>query len=174
MWQEIGNLFTTNQIIPVIFMIIGLAMCIVEIFMTKASNIGLIGGAVIIASMMAVMMLNGTLSQFLFLAFICMLVIVVAFCIVTILKDKGVATSKITLKDLETKEVVDENKTLKKLIGKVGVTHTEFNPNGKVVVNSITLDAVTNGEKIEKNKQVKIVKIDGINIYVKEIEEVNE
>ena len=77
MWQEIGRLFTSNQITPVIFVFVGVALCIVEIFLTKATNIGLIGGAVIIASMLAVMMLDGVISQFLFLTFLILIFIVV-------------------------------------------------------------------------------------------------
>ena len=174
MWQQIGNLFTTNQLIPVIFMILGLALCIIEIFMSKASNIGLVGGVVIISSMIAVMMLKGTLSQFIFLSIICMLIIVVAFCIATILKDKGISSKKVNIKDVSEAMEIDEDRTLRKLIGKVGIAQTEFNPNGKISLNSITLDAVTSGETIEKNKQIKIVKISGINVIVKEIEEANE
>ena len=63
-----------------------------------------------------------------------------------------------------------EEKTLNKLVGKIGVASTELNPEGKVQVNGISLNATTSGEKIEKNSQIKIVKIDGIKILVKGID----
>lgn len=175
MWQQIGNLFTTNQIIPVIFVLVGVALCIVEIFLVKATNIGLIGGVVIIASMMGVMMLDGTFTQFLFLTFVVLILVVVAFCIANLIKENGLIFRK---KAKETEvvnlEPVDPETTLKKLVGKEGVAHTDLDPRGKIVVNSITLDAVANKGAIAKNTMVRITRVDGIDIYVKGLEEENE
>lgn len=175
MWQEIGKLFTTTQIIPVIFVVLGIAMCVVEIFMLKATNIGLMGGVVIIGSMIVVMMMKGTLAQFLFLTFVVLIAIIVAFCIATLIKENGLFFRK-SVKDTEKIDVkeIDSDNTLKKLIGKIGVAISDLDPNGKVVVNSVTLDAVSVGNKIEKNSNIKIVKINGINIMVQRIDEDNE
>lgn len=175
MWQEIGRLFTSNQITPVIFVLIGVALCIVEIFLNRATNIGIIGGAVIIASMLAVMMLDGVLSQFLFLTFVVLICIVVAFSIAYLVKDGGSLFKKKDASELQVNlEPVDEETALKKLVGKEGVAHTDLNPRGKIVVNSITLDAVANKGEIAKNAPVKITRISGIDIVVKEIVKENE
>lgn len=175
MWQEIGRLFTTNQITPVIFVLVGVALCIVEIFLTKATNIGLIGGAVIVAAMMAVMMLSGTFTQFLFLTFVVMILIVVAFSVAYLVKENGILFRKEALQtETVNLEPVDPETALKKLVGREGVAHTDLNPRGKIIVNSITLDAVANKGEISKNASVKITRVDGIDIYVKEIEEENE
>ena len=173
MWQEIGKLFTTIQIVPVIFILIGLVFCIIEIFKSKFSSFGIFGGIFIIASLIAVMMLKGTSTQFIFLIVSVFLVIIASFCIMTIVTENGKFFYKKSKKleqnvDENTKE--DEEKTLNKLVGKIGVASTELNPEGKVQVNGISLNATTSGEKIEKNSQIKIVKIDGIKILVKGIE----
>ena len=173
MWQEIGNLFTTSKIIAVLFILAGLAMCGVEILRVKASNIGLLGGALTIASAMALMMVGGTFTQLIFLAIVSMIIIVVLFCIHTIISEGGISFKR-TPKIKVDAEEVDEEATLKRLLGKTGVAHSDVDPTGKVVINGVTLDATTFGDKIEKNTKVKIVKIDGVNIYVKGIEEVDE
>ena len=64
----------------------------------------------------------------------------------------------------------EEEKTLNKLVGKVGTALTDLDSEGKIQVNGVTLNAVTNGEDIEKNSQVKIIKIDGIKIIVKKVD----
>ena len=176
MWQEIGRLFTSNQITPVIFVLVGVALCIVEIFLTKATNIGLIGGAVIIASMLGIMMLDGTMTQFLFMTFVVLICIVVGFCVSYLIKgDYTLFNKKEALQNQTVNlEPVDEETALKKLVGKEGIAHTDLNPKGKIIVNSITLDAVANKGEIVKNSPVKITRISGIDIIVKEIVEENE
>ena len=70
MWQQIGKLFTTTQIIPVLVIVLGLVLCVWEICKFQFSSKGIIGGVLIMGSMIAVMMLKGTMAQFLFLLFV--------------------------------------------------------------------------------------------------------
>lgn len=171
MWQEIGKLFTTNEIIPVIFIMIGLVFCIVEIFKSKFSSFGIVGGVLIIASLIAVMMLGGNATQFVFLIVLVILIIILAYCIMTIVTEKSLFTKKSRLiKENVVNAKDEEEKTLNKLVGKVGTALTDLNSEGKIQVNGVTLNAVTNGEDIEKNSQVKIIKIDGIKIIVKKVD----
>ncbi len=167
MWQQIGRLFTTTQIIPVLVILLGLGLCVWEICKSQFSSKGIIGGVLIMGSMIAVMMLKGTIAQFLFLLFFILIVIVLTFCIVTLLFDKTIFIKK---SKKATEEVeVDEDATLSKLIGKIGIAQTELNLEGKVLVSGVTLDAVSKA-KIEKGAEIKIVKIDGIKIVVEGIE----
>ena len=163
MWQQIGKLFTTTQIIPVLVIVLGLVLCVWEICKSQFSSKGIIGGVLIMGSMIAVMMLKGTIAQFLFLLFVILIVIVLAFCLVTLLFDKTVFFKK-PKKGEEVVEV-DEEATLSKLVGKIGVAQTELNLEGKVLVSGVTLDAVSK-TKIEKGAEIKIVKINGIKIVV--------
>ncbi len=171
MWQEIGKLFSTKEIIPVIFIAIGLIFCIIEIFRSKSSAFGIIGGVLIIASLIAVMMLGGSATQFIFLIVLVFLIIIIAYCVMTIVTENGILLKKPkNIKEDELKKEELEEKTLNKLLGKEGNTLTELNPEGKIQINGVTLNAMSNGDRIDKNSQIKIIKVDGIQIIVKKVD----
>jgi membrane-bound serine protease (ClpP class) len=54
------------------------------------------------------------------------------------------------------------------LLNKRGVTHTPLRPAGIIEIEDKRFDVVTEGEFIENNKQVKVIKIEGVKIVVKE------
>lgn len=55
------------------------------------------------------------------------------------------------------------------LIGKVGVTFTPLRPAGTVIIDDERLDVVSEGSFTEKDKKVKVVKVEGSRIVVREI-----
>ena len=83
--------------------------------------------------------------------------------------------NKLVLKDATTSEegyVSNENRI--ELIGKVGQTLTALRPAGVVLVDDERLDVVSEGTFIDAYKQVKIVKVEGSRIVVREINEKTE
>ncbi|WP_343070753.1 nodulation protein NfeD [Bacillus sp. REN10] len=56
------------------------------------------------------------------------------------------------------------------LIGKIGTTKTPFRPAGTVMIDGERIDAVTEGGFINAGKSVKVVKVEGSRIVVREIE----
>ncbi|WP_170211300.1 NfeD family protein [Robertmurraya siralis] len=66
------------------------------------------------------------------------------------------------------------NETRTELVGLVGQTLTALRPSGTVVVEDERLDVVSEGAFIEKNKNVKIVKVEGARIVVREIPNLNK
>ncbi|MDP2302708.1 MAG: nodulation protein NfeD [Ignavibacteria bacterium] len=54
------------------------------------------------------------------------------------------------------------------LIDKKGITHTSLRPAGIIDIENKRYDVVTEGEFIETNKPVKVIKIEGVRIVVKE------
>lgn len=60
---------------------------------------------------------------------------------------------------------------LEHLLGKEGVTITNLRPSGTVLIDGKRVDVVTNGELIDKNTPVKVVKIEGTRVVVKTISE---
>ena len=59
---------------------------------------------------------------------------------------------------------------LEKFIGKQGMTLTMLRPVGKAQFGDTILDVVSEGELIEKGKQVKVIKVEGNRIVVSEVE----
>lgn len=59
---------------------------------------------------------------------------------------------------------------LEKLIGKQGMTLTMLRPVGKAQFGDIILDVVSEGELIEKGRQVEVIKVEGNRIVVSEVE----
>jgi len=55
------------------------------------------------------------------------------------------------------------------LIGREGVTITPLRPSGTVKVDDERLDVVAEGSFIENNTKVKVVKVEGSRIVVREI-----
>ena len=54
------------------------------------------------------------------------------------------------------------------LAGKTGIAVTTLRPSGMVMIDSKKYSVVTSGEMIAKNKQVKVIKIEGSRIVVRE------
>ncbi|WP_338750199.1 nodulation protein NfeD [Bacillus sp. FJAT-52991] len=57
------------------------------------------------------------------------------------------------------------------LIGKIGITRTPFRPAGTVMIDGERIDAVTEGGFINAEKSVKVIKVEGSRIVVRELEE---
>lgn len=79
---------------------------------------------------------------------------------------------KITLKDRLTKSkgYTSVNKEYEALIGENGVTRSVLRPVGTVTIHGKNYSAITNGEWLEKDTEIKVVSVDGTRILVKKIE----
>ncbi|MEH7096779.1 NfeD family protein [Neobacillus vireti] len=79
--------------------------------------------------------------------------------------------NKMVLSDSARKEdgyVSNINRT--DLLGMEGRALTILRPSGTIVINNERVDAVTEGGFIEKNAQVKVVKVEGVRIVVREVQ----
>lgn len=79
---------------------------------------------------------------------------------------------KLVLDDATTTEagyVSNVNRT--ELLGKKAIAVTALRPAGTIVWHEERIDAVSEGLFIEKGKHVKIIKVEGSRIVVREIEE---
>jgi membrane-bound ClpP family serine protease len=90
--------------------------------------------------------------------------------IMTFLLSKGVLKSPIVLKDKQEKETGYISSTdLEYLIGKQGITTTALRPAGRVKIEGVEFDVISDGRFIEKDKKVVIYKISNSSLVVKEI-----
>jgi membrane-bound serine protease (ClpP class) len=151
----------------IIIFVIGIILVIAELFLPGVI-IGAIGFAAILGSffLAADNIVHMGISIVIAL-FIC---IIVSIFMVKVLGRKMSIFKKIILKDSTNTEqgyVSNVNRT--DLLEKVGTTITQLRPAGKILVGDEIVDAVSEGSFIQKDKKVKIIKVEGSRIVVREI-----
>ncbi|WP_331721978.1 NfeD family protein [Alkalithermobacter paradoxus] len=149
--------------------LIGLIFLVLE---ALAPGFGIFGISGILAVVVSIIMASNSLLQafaYMFVAFI-ITIIATVFLIKKLPKRK---ISKTLL--LETKLNKEGGfvpyKENTDYIGKVGNSVSDLRPSGKVQIGNEILDCISETSYIEKNKAVKIIKIDGNKIIVREIKE---
>jgi len=60
-------------------------------------------------------------------------------------------------------------KDLSSLIGRIAVTESEMSPKGTVLIDEEIYEAVTDGERIDPGKGVKVTRVKGKKIVVKRV-----
>ncbi|GHH97046.1 NfeD family protein [Neobacillus kokaensis] len=96
--------------------------------------------------------------------------ITVFFLMIRVLGKKLVLFNKMVLFDIARKEdgyVSNINRT--ELLDQVGVTLTILRPAGTMEINNERIDVISEGSFIEKNARVKVIKVEGARIVVREI-----
>ena len=77
---------------------------------------------------------------------------------------------RLVLSSAETKKEGFQSATSQKsYLGKTGQSLTPLRPTGRAVIEQKTLDVITEGEFIDKNKAVKVIKVEGNKVIVKEV-----
>lgn len=95
--------------------------------------------------------------------------VLVFFIMIKLLGKKLVLFNKMVLSETAKKEdgyVSNINRT--DLLGVEGKTLTVLRPSGTVIINHERVDAVSEGDFIEKNARVKVIKVEGPRIVVRE------
>ncbi|SET61466.1 membrane-bound serine protease (ClpP class) [Oceanobacillus limi] len=151
----------------ILLLILGIALIIAEFFV-PGGIMGLIGIGAIIGSLL---MAGADLSHMTMSIAIAFLVAIFASVILfrRIGMDKGVFRHVI-LKDQTTTElgyVSKENRL--DLIGLEGVTVTPLRPAGTAIFDNERIDVVSEGAFIGENKRIKVVKVEGVRIVVREL-----
>ena len=62
-----------------------------------------------------------------------------------------------------------KNKALAALIGKIGVTDSDLNPEGTVLIDNEIYDVKTDGELVEEGRGVRVIRVRGAKIWVKRV-----
>lgn len=153
----------------IVLFVVGLALIIAEFFV-PGGIVGLIGGACIIISLLFagadVMYMAYSILFAMFIAVIGMVIIMKFF------GKKLHIFSKLVLKDATTtEEGYVSNVNRMELIGKKGEAITALRPAGVVVIENERIDAVSEGSFINVASQVKVMKVEGSRIVVREIKE---
>lgn len=154
------------SMISVICFLIGLTFMVFEMFHPGFGFPGIIGGILLI---MGVVLSAKTAMQG-FIMFIVILAILGALLLI-ILKSfsKGKLSKELVLEDRQNKESgYIGSEDLEYFLNKEGITKTVLRPAGIADFNGVKLDVISEGGYIEKERDVKIIKVEGRRIVVRE------
>ncbi len=151
----------------IILFIIGIFLIVAEFFLPG----GLAGALGIGAILASIMLAGGDMVQMGISLLIALLIAVATVIIfVKVFGKKMKFFKKIILNDsTSTESGYVSNVNRLDLIGREGVTKTPLRPSGTVIVDDERIDAVTEGGFIKANEKVKIVKVEGSRIVVRDI-----
>ena len=77
---------------------------------------------------------------------------------------------RVILSSAETKkEGFQSTASLEYYLGKTGRSITPLRPTGRAIIEQKTLDVITKGEFIEKNKKIEVIKVEGNKVIVNEV-----
>ncbi len=150
-----------------ILFLLGLGLVIAEFFL-PGGIAGILGSLAIIGS---ILLAGGNIMQMAISLIIAIVLAVIVMIILTkVLGKKMKLFNKIILRDsTNTESGYVSNVNRLELIGKVGITKTPFRPAGTIVIEEERIDAVSEGGFIQANKEVRVVKVEGSRIVVREI-----
>lgn len=153
----------------ILLFILGIILIVVEFFV-PGGIVGILGAVSIISSIVIAGESVKWMGISLLIAFgIASLAMII---MVKVLGKRMKFFKKIILTDSTTTEKgYVSNINRGDLLGKIAVTITPLRPSGTVLANDERIDAVSEGGYIEKDRQVKIIKVEGSRIVVREIDQ---
>ncbi|XEC96814.1 nodulation protein NfeD [Paenibacillus tarimensis] len=151
----------------VVFFVIGVGLLVIELFVPSFGILGTLGILSLIAGVVTAAYDTGSAVKSLAIAVIVAAAVVLVFAF--IFKKRGIWNRFILQERLTTEEgfVPAESKQL--FAGKEGVTLTPLRPAGTIEIGDDRIDAVTSGEFIDSGRKVKVVKVEGTRVIVREI-----
>ena len=152
----------------VICLVVGLALMIYEMFTPGMGIPGLLGALALLA---AVILRADSLTTGLVTLVLIVIPLMIAAAIIFRSFSKGaLSRSKIILRDaINEKSTPLGEQGMQALVGKEGVCVTALHPAGNADFEGQRLDVVSEGGFVGKGSRVRIVRIDGVKIMVREI-----
>lgn len=151
----------------VICFILGFLLVIVEMFHPGIGAPGIAGGLLLV---LGVVLIAKSVIEVLTLLIIIIAILGIALAIVLQSVTKGKLNKNLILHEFQEKDAgYIGTEDLNYFLGHEGVTLTILRPSGTADFDGIKLDVVSEGEFIQKEKKVKIIKVQGRRIVVKEI-----
>lgn len=165
--NELGALIAAH-IPALIMMIIGYGLMVVEMYVP---GFGLPGITGIILMIGGIAFMKPTPLQALILALALMMLLGAAFSIAMHSISKGrLSRSKLVLNEALNQQK-DEADDMGYFVGRVGRTHTALRPAGIAEFDGVKLNVVSDGDYVGENRSVRVERVEGNRIVVREIGE---
>ena len=168
MAQQFIEIFTEMGWVSGIFLTLGIVLCMIEIFVPGLGFFG-ISGAVSTILGIVFRCIDG-LDLYQFLVLILLIASVFGFaviCLILLIKMGVMGDVGIFKTGTALPRDYGNSKEYKKLIGKIGKTTTELRLAGRVKVRGKIYDAISQDSFIEKNKYIKVVKLEDNRLVVR-------
>lgn len=151
----------------ILMLLLGIGMIVAEFFVT-GGIIGLLGIGAVIASLFMSGYDVVHMSMSIGIAFIITLIIAVIL-FRRIGMDKGVFRHIVLRDSTTTEEGYVSSVNRLELVGLEGISLTPLRPSGVIELNNETIDVVSDGSFIEQAKKVKVIRVEGVRIVVREV-----
>ena len=158
---------------------IGIIFIALEVFVIPGFGIFGIAGLFTSITSLILIMLNNDLFDFTFVlsrdlvsSSLSVLISVLSFLLIVLFGGIKLTDTK-AFKNIALAETQDiskgyiSNKYSDDIVGKKGKSFTVLRPSGKVIINDMIYDAATEGEIIEKNKNIIVINSEGSSLRVK-------
>lgn len=156
---------TFNLIIVAALVVLGVVLLLVEFFLLPGISIAGVGGAIF--------MVGGVIYSYIYLGStagnitLALSLLMLALAFVWLLKSKTLQKIALTA---DINETVDNSELRSLKPGDTGLAVSRLNPIGKVMVNDITVEGKSfDGEFIDEDAKIEVVKVETYNVLVKEI-----
>ena len=163
--EDVLQVIVTN--LPLILCLIsGIALLVVEVFMPGFGLPGISGLALITAGVVITWNTYGAVAG------LAVTLIALALAGISIsMSIKSAANGKLSRSALFLKDTVApvEHEETEALLGKTGETATVLNPVGFAEFDGVRLNVITEGEYLAKGVPVRVEKVDGTKIIVREL-----
>ena len=166
------NMFTNSaNLIAIVCLFIGLVLCCIECFVPGFGVFGILGIVFCVASAVLTLVVGGAYAwiQLLYMTAVSVIILLV----VVLIAIRSAKVGLLSKSPLVQKEIAiptdyaSNEKNYAFLLNKQGKTKTILKPVGKVEIEGEVYQVTTDGEYIEKNKDVYVAQVDGSTIMVK-------
>lgn len=147
----------------IVLAILGLVLIFAEMLMPGFGLFGILGAGALIVSTVIIARLYGT-----FVFLIALIALIAIFVLMIVVAKKSGLYNKVILRDRQVAKSVDDTE-LQDLISREGVTHTTLRPFGVVNFDGLMIDVCSSGEFVDKDRIVKVVKVEGKIVTVNEL-----
>lgn len=152
--------------------LLGFAAIILEFFVPSAGVIGLLGAGCVVTGIVLTYSNFGLLTGTIFLTACAILGPIILFLYFKLFPNSFIGKKLILHKKLKSSDgfISGESNDYGQLIGKEGTVDSKLRPVGRVLILGRLYNATTQGEFIDKGKNIKVINVDGNRIIVSQKE----
>ncbi len=156
--------------LPIILLFLfGMGLLIVEAFMPGFGLPGITGCVLEIAAIVLTYIHHGGYAALGVTVLILMIMGIVVSLVLRSASKGRLSKSPMVHNDSEDASVLDTAEDLKVFVGKRGIATTVLRPSGKVEIEGVSLNVVTDGEYIPMDTPVQVSRVEGRHLIVKKL-----